>query len=218
MSQVFDIDIDVSNSTKTRVPVDIGVRASAYCQGTKKFSPHPSGFYFKIQGPPIDPVTGRFPACYKRAEELGFWKLDILTNRAYDGFSSKDELLACMEKEPDWGLLLNPKVVESLPHIGTHYDIVSRIMPRDVDTLADVLALIRPGKLKYVEDYVRDPGKVRENLYRRPKQGAYFKKSHAYAYALMIKAILSSPRFASSVEWKQFRKLSSGIDPGTTPG
>jgi hypothetical protein len=51
--------------------------------------------------------------------------------------------------------------------------------------LADVLALIRPGKKYLLEAYIKDRDIVRDELYKTPtkKNTVWFKRSHSVAYA-----------------------------------
>ena len=192
----FDIDIDVQSGVDKS---QFGTRASIYNQETEKFLPHPSGIY--LDEVPVDPETNRCAIPYDDPLLEDLDKIDILTNTSYDIFKSKQELLECLEREPDWNLLLDQKVLSKLPHIGKHFDLVSKIKPSSIQELADTLALIRPGKIGMLADYLKNPKLVRLNLYRKPKYGAYFKKSHAISYAMMIKAILNHPKSSGGIIW-----------------
>lgn len=185
MSRSFDIDIDVKSGVDKE---KYGTRAMVYNDEAENILPHPSGYY--LQEVPVDSLTGNAAVDYKDGAEKNLLKVDVLTNSSYDIFESKDELLQLIEQEPDWDLLTRRDIVERLPHIGKHYDLVSFIQPRDVEELADCLALIRPGKTHLTDAYLDDKAKVRRKLYQRPKEGIYFKRSHAISYAVMIAAIL----------------------------
>ena len=128
---------------------------------------------------------------YEEAEKLGYIKVDLLTNTAYNRFKSKEEVLEALKREPDWDMLLNPKVVEKLPHLAKWGEILEELCPRSIEDLADVLALIRPGKNSLIHDYKKNKTKVRKILYSKPKKGMYFKKSHAIAYAAMIVCVMN---------------------------
>ncbi len=192
----FDVDIDVLPSMDREL---YGVRASIYNEKTEKFLPHNSGIY--IDDVPIDPETGRCCLDYKEAEEFGYKKVDLLSNTSYEVFKDKSELLEAINKEPDWEILKNREKVSKLPHIANHFDIVSDLEPKSVEDLADVLALIRPGKIELLDEYKSNKKKTRLRLYRRPKKGMYFKKSHAISYAMMIVAIMNSEKFNHGIEW-----------------
>lgn len=182
----FDVDIDVCSDVDR---ASIGVRAIVYNEENKKILPHPSGVY--LENVPVDLMTGFASFDYKHGDSLGYFKVDILTNTSYDPFKSKEELLECMEQEPSWELLHKREVVERLPHISKHFDMLRKVSPTSVETLADCLALIRPGKAHLVDEYLESPDTVRHRLYTRPKEGIYFKKSHAVSYALMIVCVLN---------------------------
>lgn len=184
-TRLFDVDIDcVSNTDKTKY----GIRSMVYNDKTERILPHPSGII--LDDVPIDKETGLAAIDYKTAEELDIITVDLLTNTSYNSFRSKEEIVEMSQREPSWKMFEHEKFVSKLPHIGTHFEIVSRIKPKDINTLADILALIRPGKSHLIDAYIRNPKLVRRELYKRPTNGqAYFKKSHSYSYALMIVTI-----------------------------
>lgn len=182
----FDVDIDVGSKVDRSV---FGTRAIVYNETAKRILPHPSGVY--LEDIPVDSVTGQAAIDYKKGDEYGFFKVDILTNTTYDSFDNKKELLEMIEKTPNWGLLKNRNIVEKLPHIAKHYEELQKISPSSVEELADFLALIRPGKIHLFESYLEDRKGVRRKLYLRPSEGVYFKKSHAISYALMIVCLLN---------------------------
>lgn len=195
MSRSFDIDIDVKSKTSKE---GFGIRAMVYNEEAESVLPHPSGYY--IQKVPVDSITGNAAIDYKDGESKDLLKVDILTNSSYDIFQSKEDLLRCVDKEPNWKLLRDRKVVESLPHISKHYDFVKEVSPTNIEELADCLALIRPGKTHLIDLYRESRDRARRQLYRKPKTGVYFKRSHAISYAVMISAILVKTE-ESSISW-----------------
>lgn len=195
--RVWDIDIDVNSKCDRG---QYGTRAMIYNDSVEKVLPHPSGVY--LEDVPIDHMTGNCAFDHKLGDEQGFMKIDLLTNTSYDRFRSKQDLLDSIDAEPDWDMLLSEEVVASLPHIGKHYDVVARIKPDSTEALADVLALIRPGKIHYLENYIQHPKAIRRELYRKPANGKpYFKKSHAISYALMIVAIINKMKNPGHFIW-----------------
>lgn len=187
MRRNFDIDIDVRSDFDRS---GYGTRAMIYNEETENISPHPVGIY--LEDVPVDPITGFCAFDYKYGNENGFMKLDLITNSSYDRFKTKTQLLSAINKEPDWTLLESESYVSKLPHIANHFDVVSLVKPRSVIELADTLALIRPGKVHLLEQYLSNREKVRRKLYLRSDKGVYFKKSHAVSYALMIVAVMNS--------------------------
>lgn len=194
--RTFDVDIDVQSRTNREL---FGIRAIVYNEEQEKILTHPSGVYIH-RDVPVDCMTGHAAIDYSRGDELGFYKVDILTNTSYDVFSSKEELLHFAHMQPDWGLLHKSSVVESLPHISKHAELVREISPTSIQELADCLALIRPAKIHLIDEYKSDKERTRRKLYQRPRSGIYFKKSHAVSYAVMIVAVMNR-RHAFGIEW-----------------
>lgn len=178
----FDVDIDVKDN---RIREEMGVVASIIERGEwDTTKPHPSGVYINYNIP-VDKETGRSALDYKEAEELGFVKVDILTNSFYTLFRDKEELLHYKDMEMDWDTLLDVEIVSQLPHIHNHFDIVTQIKPQSIQDLADILALIRPGNRNLLNDYLQDKERIRKILYI--KKGEYtFKKSHAISLSILI--------------------------------
>jgi DNA polymerase III alpha subunit len=176
-----DIDIDTQTSFDAQSVFKTSVAASMV--KNEELVRHPVGTYF--QEIPKDKVTGLSAIPYKDAEDLGYFKVDFLHLSLLDYFENKNEIRVLLKKEPNWDLLKIPSVVSKLFHLSNHYDVVSRIAPRSIQELADVLALIRPGKKYLLEAYIKDRDIVRDELYKTPtkKNAIWFKRSHSVAYA-----------------------------------
>jgi predicted house-cleaning noncanonical NTP pyrophosphatase (MazG superfamily) len=201
MKEIGDIDIDVqSKMDRTKY----GTRAIQYVEEKQTIKPHASGYY--IDDVPVDPVTGMSTVHFKEMEALGFIKVDLITNTVYDGFSSKQEVLDNLNKEPDWSRLLDKDFVQKLPHLKDHMELLEALKPQSIEDLADVLALIRPGKIHLIDDYIDNKSKTRKRLYSRPKKGYYIKKSHAVAYAHMIVCVMNSKETKRLITWRKDKK------------
>jgi DNA polymerase III alpha subunit len=143
---------------------------------------HKTGVYF--HNTPIDPITGYSSLDYKKAEERGYFKIDCLNVSIYKDIMSETELVELMIQEPDWDMLKDKATVDQLFHLNGHYDIVTKLEPRNIEQLAAVLAIIRPAKRHLLNKYWTD---IMKDVWVRPKDGSYFfKKSHAVAYAHAI--------------------------------
>lgn len=189
----FDIDVDVKASTnKQNYGVRLSVVTISNSADFDRISPHPSGFVLPASDgsvPPFDPETGLVSVEADMVASMGFNKVDLLTNTFYDKFDSKDEVLAALDSVEsfDWGKMQDKSFVEQLPHLSNHFALIRQVQPKSIEDLADCLALIRPGKVDLLQDYLKDKARTRPRLYIRPSNGGiYFKKSHAIAYALMI--------------------------------
>ena len=147
-----------------------------------KIEKHKTGVYFHAI--PSDPINGYATLDYKKAEDRGYFKIDCLNVNIYKNVKSEQELVELMIQEPEWDMLKDPKVVENLFHLNGHYNIVSKLEPKNIEQLAAVLAIIRPAKrgLMY-----KDWTEILKEVWVKPADGSYFfKKSHAVAYAQAI--------------------------------
>lgn len=178
----MDVDIDLRTDFDPLKYFQNAIRASMVKDN--QLVKHPAGAYF--QPIPVDFVTGLAAIPYEEAEEMGYFKVDFLHLSLLDYFDNKDQIRTLLKQEPDWRLLEDSNIVEKLFQIHRHFDLISQVKPQSVQELADCIALIRPGKRMMFHTYLKDRTTVREQLYKRPEEGYYFKKSHAIAYAMTI--------------------------------
>lgn len=177
----MDIDIDLKSDFKLERVFSNAVPASTVEKGELKR--HLVGAYF--QDIPKDPISGMAAIPYEAAEELGYLKIDFLNLALLGHFESKDEVDYFARKEPNWKLLADREFVEKLFHISKHYDIVNKLKPTSILELADILALIRPGKTILLDKYIKNKDLARKELYTK-RQVSDLRKSHAIAYAVNI--------------------------------
>lgn len=176
----MDIDIDIK--PVSHLPDKIfGVRASVI--DNKELKPHLVGWYF--QNMPIDSLTGIAAIPYDKAEEFEFKKIDILHLNLLKMFESREELKYVLSIKPDWNILLIEDNVKKLFHLKNHFDIVNKCKPTSISDLADILALIRPGKKNLLDKYLNDKSSIRNLLYEKHLDSD-LRKSHAIAYAMNI--------------------------------
>lgn len=194
----MDIDIDVKSSFVPKDVFDI-VHASIVENGDLR--KHPAGVYFQIM--PVDYDTNLAAIPYDKAEELGYFKIDMLHLSLLNNFVNKAEIKELLKQEPDWAMLEDKNIVTQLFQIKKHFDVVSQVKPTSVEELADVLALIRPNKRNLLEAYLKARKTVREKyLYVRDEgDRTSFRKSHAIAYALTIKLQMNYLKINSLYEY-----------------
>lgn len=176
----MDIDVDVPPSfDRSLFP---WARASVVREGV--LTPHPCGCH--PQDIPVDPLTGLSAVPYDVAEELGYFKIDFLHLNVYSHFSKRSEIDELVAKEPDWSLLQLPSNHPKLFQLANHGELLLKLKPSSIIELADVLALIRPGKRQLVPLYQKDKSMARRLLWARDDSGYSFKKSHALGYAYVV--------------------------------
>jgi len=179
----MDVDLDLPTTFN---PMD-HFKAIGASMVTKdgKLTKHPAGVYF--QNIPQDTISKLAAIPYKEAEDLDYFKIDFLHLSFLDNFDNKEDIRQLLKIEPDWTLLESQEVVERLFQIKKHYDLIYRIKPTSVITLADAIALIRPAKRRLIDNYIKNPDKIRKYIYMKPDDETYyFKQCHAIAYALTI--------------------------------
>ena len=170
-----DVDIDVADRDKV---LDLFKHVPAKLTDDKK---HKTGVYF--HNVPTDHLNGTCAIDYKQADDLGFFKLDVINNSAYKDIDPT-KLEELISKEPNWDLLLEEKVVKKLFHVHDHIDILRKLKPKSVEQLASVLAIIRPAKRQLLEETWQQ---IEQKVWQKPTDGTYyFKKSHAISYAILI--------------------------------
>jgi len=182
----MDVDIDFPTNFDLNSVIKHAIPASMVKNG--ELVKHNCGYY--LQNIPVDPYTGVAAIPHRAAKEEGYFKIDFLHLSFLDSVKSKAELRRMIAKEPDWDLLHDPAVVAKLLHIHQYGDLLRTINPRSVQELADVLAFIRPGKRRLLQQYLNDREGTREELYRKDGDNYNFKRSHAISYALTIVAQL----------------------------
>ena len=174
-----DVDIDFFDRDGT---LKLFKHAPASIIKDDKIEKHKTGVYFHAV--PTHPITGHSTLDYKKAEDRGYFKIDCLNVNIYKNIKSEQELVELMIEEPDWDTLKDPKVVENLFHLNSHFNIVSKLEPKNIEQLAAVLAIIRPAKRQLMYKDWKD---ILTDVWIKPTDGSYFfKKSHAVAYAHAI--------------------------------
>lgn len=176
-----DIDIDVANRDRI---LRLIRNTPAMMEGAKKNTRHKTGVYFHEM--PDDPVTGLATIDYKAAEEMGFFKIDILNVSLYSKINSPQQLDYLLSLETDWSMLTSPAVVKKCFHIHKHFNIVNKLRPDSLEKLAAVLGVIRPAK----KHLLHEPwDTILKEVWVKPEnddEGYFFKKAHAHAYAQAI--------------------------------
>jgi hypothetical protein len=175
-----DIDIDVPDREKI---LQIFDNIPAMMKNRGKTKKHVSGVYFhKV---PQDPFNGFCSLDYKKSEELGFFKLDLLNVSLYQEIENEEHLTTLMEREPIWELLEHKEFCDLLFHLNGHHGVCQKMKPNSIEKLAATLAIIRPAKKHLIGKSWKQ---VMEEVWLPPKDDSYyFKKAHAFSYSFTVK-------------------------------
>ena len=178
-----DVDIDFPDRNLALSVID-HIPASIF-RGTK-IDKHNTGVYFHAT--PMDPITGLASIHFKEAEELGWFKIDLLNVGVYEQVRDEAHLIHLMNTPLDWKLFEYQEFTSQLIHLNNHSELVASIKPTNVSELAMVLALIRPGK-RYLVDSCKLYGfdSIKNEIWEEPTNGGFvFKKSHATSYSVLV--------------------------------
>ena len=171
-----DIDIDFADRQKI---LDVMPHTRATIWDDKGIKPHNTGVYFTDV--PRIPGTDQSAFDHKVADELGYFKLDLLNVNIYSQVKSRQHLQELFEQEPPWHKLQDRTFVDQLFHLNGHFDVVEKLQPVTLEQLAACLAIIRPAK-RYL--LVKNWTTINNEVWTKPTDGQYFfKKAHAYSYA-----------------------------------
>lgn len=173
-----DIDIDVANRDLALKDLH-HTAASIISDDIKK---HNTGVYFhKV---PIDPVTDLCSIDYKKAEEKGLYKIDLLNVGIYERVRDEAHLNELM-KEPKWENLDDFDFFVKMIHIGNHYKTYVELPEkiRSIEQLAMFLAIIRPGK-KHLQG--KKWSEIEKEVWIKDSDLYMFHKPHAISYAYLV--------------------------------
>lgn len=177
-AQGTDIDLDLADREQL---LKLIPHVPAMQQSGGKKAKHNTGVYF--HDVPVDPFTGMCTLDYKTAEDQGYFKIDVLNLGLYQDVRDPDHLDELVAQEPEWSFLEHEEIIKQLFHIHAHAALVKRMKPTNLEQLAMVLALIRPGKRHLVG---RSWNEIEQQIWDKGDEGYSFKRSHALGYALAI--------------------------------
>jgi len=171
----MDIDIDFADR---QLALDVLRNTPARLKNKK----HNTGVYF--HNVPTDPFTGLCTVEHTKADEAGFFKLDMLNVSIYKDVKDDDHLTHLIERETVWQLLEHKDFVDKVFHLSGHDMLLKQLKPQSVEQLAAALAIIRPAKRHLAS---KPWPYIMEHVWLKPKNNDYyFKKAHAVSYAMAV--------------------------------
>ena len=137
-----DIDIDLPDrdrllqlirSTPARQTVQGQVRA------------HNSGVY--VTDIPYDPVNACAAIDYETAEDLGYFKIDLLNMSVYQSIRDPEHYEELLAQDPPWERLwTDADWAQQLVHIGNYTDLLQSMKPDTIPRLAAFISIIQIGR------------------------------------------------------------------------
>jgi hypothetical protein len=175
-----DIDIDLADRDQLLKLIS-ATSAMQLHQG--QIRRHNSGVY--VTDIPYDPVNKCATIDYETAEQLGYFKIDLLNMSVYQLIKSPEHYQTMLSKTPQWSRLWNePERAKQLVHIGNYTNLLQSMKPDSIPRMAAFISIIRPGKAHLQN---RPWAEVFESVWDGDESKGYtFKKSHAISYAALV--------------------------------
>jgi hypothetical protein len=172
-----DIDIDLADRDRLLELIDaIPARQSNARR-------HNSGVY--VTDIPYDPVNQCAAIDYEQAEQLGYFKIDLLHVNVYNLIESPEHYEQLLSQEPPWQRLwIDQEWTSHLIHVGNYTELLKTMKPNSIPRMAAFISIIRPGKA-HLQNQPWD--QVFDSVWDGDSsRGFVFKKAHAIGYAQLV--------------------------------
>jgi len=175
-----DIDIDFADREQL-LKLIRAVPARQTHQGQVR--KHNSGVY--VTDIPYDPVHQCAAIDYESAEQLGYFKIDLLNMSVYQLVKSPEHYQQMLNQEPNWTRLwTDTEWSKQLVHVGNYTDLLAAMKPDSIPRMAAFISIIRPGKAHLQN---KTWAEVFASVWDGDSsQGFTFKHSHAISYAALV--------------------------------
>jgi hypothetical protein len=144
---------------------------------------HNSGVY--VTDIPYDPVNSCASIDYEQAEQLGYFKIDLLNMSVYQLIKSPEHYQQMLVREPVWSQLwINTEWAKQLVHVGNYTNLLQTMKPDSIPRMAAFISIIRPGKAHLQN---KPWPEVFESVWDGDdSRGFVFKHAHAIGYAALV--------------------------------
>jgi hypothetical protein len=175
-----DIDIDLADRDQLLQLIQV-LPARQLHQGQVRR--HNSGVY--PTAIPVDPVNECAAIDYETAEQLGYFKIDLLNMSVYQLIKSPEHYAEVIAKQPPWERLwADSDWAGQIVHIGNYVELLKTMRPDSIPRMAAFISIIRPGKAHLQN---RPWAEVFESVWDGDdSKGFIFKHSHSVGYAALV--------------------------------
>jgi len=175
-----DIDIDMADRQQL---LSLIKSTPARQETNDQVRRHNSGVY--MTDIPWDPVNQCAAIDYETAEQLGYFKIDLLNMSVYQLIRDPVHYDDMLTREPAWQRLWNDSNWASqLVHIGNYTELLANMRPDSIPRMAAFISIIRPGKAHLQN---KPWNKVFESVWDGDdSRGFVFKHAHAIGYAALV--------------------------------
>jgi hypothetical protein len=175
-----DIDIDLADRDQLLRLIQV---TPARQSNNDQVRRHNSGVY--PTDIPWDPVNACAAIDYETAEQLGYFKIDLLNMTVYQLIKSPEHYDDMLAQEPPWSRLwTDSEWAQQLVHVGNYTELLKTMRPDSIPRMAAFISIIRPGKAHL-------QGKPWDQVFASvwdgdDSRGFVFKQSHAISYAALV--------------------------------
>jgi hypothetical protein len=175
-----DIDIDLANRDQVLALIQ---HTPAMQKVNGQIRKHNSGIY--PTDIPLDPVNRCAAIDYKAAEQLGYFKIDMLNVGVYNLVRDYEHYEHMLAQTPNWSRLwTDPAWAQNLIHVGGYTALLNSMRPDSIPRMAAFVAVIRPGKA-HLQNQPWD--QVFASVWDGDSsRGFVFKKAHAVGYSMLV--------------------------------
>ena len=175
-----DIDIDLADRDQLLQLIDT-TSARQIHQGQVRC--HNSGVY--VTDIPYDPVNQCAAIDYEQAEQLGYFKIDLLNMSVYELVKSPEHYKLMLDQLPPWERLwTDPEWTKQLVHVGNYTELLATMKPDSIPRMAAFISIIRPGKAHLQN---KPWAEVFNSVWDGDNsRGFVFKHAHAIGYATLV--------------------------------
>jgi hypothetical protein len=175
-----DIDIDLADRDQLLALIQVTSARQTHQGQVRR---HNSGVY--ATDIPYDSVNACAAIDYDTAEQLGYFKIDLLNMNVYKLIRDQAHYDQMLAMEPPWSRLwTDPDWSKQLVHIGNYTELLGTMRPDSIPRMAAFISIIRPGKA-HLQGQSWD--QVFASVWDSDaSQGFVFKQSHAVGYATLV--------------------------------
>jgi hypothetical protein len=175
-------DIDIDFADRDQLLKLIHTTAARQVQ-QNQVRRHNSGVY--PTDIPYDPVNACAAIDYETAEQLNYFKIDLLNMSVYQLIKSPKHYEEMLTITPPWSRLwTDTDWAKQLAHIGNYTELLKDMKPDTIPRMAAFISIIRPGKA-HLQNQPWD--QVFKTVWDGDdSRGFVFKKSHAVSYAALV--------------------------------
>jgi len=175
-----DIDLDLADRDQLLKLIQ-ATPAMQHHQGQVRR--HNSGVY--VTDIPYDPVNACAAIDYETAEQLGYFKIDLLNMSVYQLIKNPKHYKQLLDQETNWSRLwTDPEWAKQLVHVGNYTTLLDTMRPDSIPRMSAFISIIRPGKAHLQN---RPWTEVFESVWDGDdSKGFVFKKAHALGYSKLV--------------------------------